>query len=58
MTDFLQQAWFPVTAILAMLAVLIFALNQRSRQRRRAEMNSRPIIVMPAEAHRDDGRLS
>ncbi|ESQ89701.1 hypothetical protein ABAC460_12605 [Asticcacaulis sp. AC460] len=57
MTDFLQQAWFPITAMLAVLTFLVLALNQRDRQRRRDALRSRPIIVTPAQVDRDDDRL-
>lgn len=58
MTDFLQQAWFPITAMLAVLAFLVLALNQRDRQRRRDALRGRPIVVTPVETNRDDDRLS
>ncbi|EGF90486.1 hypothetical protein ABI_35090 [Asticcacaulis biprosthecium C19] len=58
MTDILQQIWFPIAAMMAVLAMLVFALNQRSRQRRRDALHNRPIIVTPVETHRDEDRLS
>lgn len=50
MPELIAQLWFPVTAMLAVLAALVFGLNQRSRQRRR-EAN-RPTLIVSSD-HRD-----
>ena len=52
--EILQQIWFPITALLAVLALLVFALNQRARQRRRNAR--RPVILTSADAYREEER--
>ncbi|ESQ75388.1 hypothetical protein [Asticcacaulis sp. AC402] len=56
MINVLQQIWFPITAMLTVLVLVLFALNHRSRQRRRAAVHSQPIVVAPVETRRDEDR--
>lgn len=59
MQDMLQVIWFPVVAMLAVVALVVWAMTwSRGHRQRDTLVVKRPVVIAPASDSREDDNLS